>query len=181
MIDPVIGYWIAIAVALLFASAGIQKLRAVEHFTGILVAYRLLPRALASPVAWLIPCLELAASALLLGACGRYPAAVVPAMSLLILYAWGLSVNLARGRRGLDCGCGTAQSRRPIAPWMVWRNLILAVALGISALPWSPRALSGADLLMLVSAVTVTATLYATVDRLLGEVVPRTLALRRTS
>lgn len=181
MIDPVMGYWIVIGIAFLFVSAGIQKLRDLNHFSGIVVAYRLLPQTLARQVAWLIPCLELAVAMLLLGWSGQQPAAALPAATLLILYASGLAINLARGRRDLDCGCVSARGRRPIAAWMVWRNLLLALALGISALPWSPRALSGADLMILACAVTVTATLYAAVDRLLGDIVPTTRASRRAS
>jgi methylamine dehydrogenase accessory protein MauD len=68
-------------------------------------------------------------------------------MGLLIAYAAALGVNLIRGRRELDCGCGMSGNRRPIAAWMVWRNLFVALALGIAVLPWAARPLDAADLL----------------------------------
>jgi len=177
MIDRLLGYWIEIGIALLFATAGIQKLRDLRRFAEVLAAYRVLPPALARPLAGLIPCLELATAVMLVGA-ARAHRVTLPAMALLILYALGLGINLARGRRDLDCGCTWAKDR-PIAAWMVWRNLILAALLAITWLPWSSRGLSGADLMVLAGGLTVMAILYAAIDRLLGEVMPRTLALRR--
>jgi hypothetical protein len=178
MIDPVVGYWIVIGVALLLAGAAVHKLRDRQRFTEILVAYRVLPQALAQRSAGLIPCLELAAAALLGWSLRGHPLAALPAISLLVLYALGLSVNLARGRYDLDCGCEWAGGRRPIASWMVWRNALLALALASSLLPWSPRVFTSADGLLLASGLVVAAILYAGIDRLLGEIVPKTLALR---
>ncbi len=104
----------------------------------------------------------------------------MPAIGVLLAYASGLCVNLARGRRDLDCGCGAIRDRRPIAAWMVYRNLILAVALGIAALPRSPRPLNLSDILTIAGGLTVAVILYIALDRLLGEVLPRNMALRRT-
>jgi hypothetical protein len=103
------------------------------------------------------------------------------AILVLIAYASGLGVNLLRGRRDLDCGCGTARDRRAIAGWMVWRNLILGGALGITLLPWSPRSFDLTDLLTVLGGLTVGVTLYAAVDRLLGDVAPKAMILRSTS
>jgi len=100
---------------------------------------------------------------------------------VLIVYAFGMAINLARGRRDLDCGCGTARDRRSIAAWMVWRNLFLAAALGIAAFPWSPRPLDLSDLLTVMGGLTVGVILYLALDRLLGDVAPRAAILSRTS
>jgi hypothetical protein len=107
--------------------------------------------------------------------------AAVAAIAVLIAYASGLGINLLRGRRDLDCGCVTARDRRPIAAWMVWRNLILAAVLGITVLPWSPRAFNLIDWLTVMGGLTVGVTLYAAADRLLGDVAPKAMILRSTS
>ncbi len=107
--------------------------------------------------------------------------AVTAGIAVLIAYASGLEANLLRGRRDLDCGCGTARDRRAIAGWMVWRNVILAGALGIALWPWSPRRFDWTDFLTVMGGLTVGVTLYAAVDRLLGDVAPKAMSLRSTS
>jgi len=178
LLDPAFGYLIVIGIALLFASAAAHKLRDLPRFTEVFAAYRVLPGAPARRLAWLIPCLELGLALGVLWEPSRRMA-VISAIGVLIAYALGLGVNLARGRRDLDCGCGTARNRRPIAGWMVWRNLLLAVTLGIAAMPWSPRSFELSDFLTVIGGLIVAVTLYAAVDRLLGEVAPRITALKR--
>jgi hypothetical protein len=180
MLDPAIGYLIVAGIALLFASAAVHKLRDLARFTAVFAAYHVLPDAPARRVAWFIPCLELGVALALCWEPSRR-AALIPAITVLIVYAAALAVNLLRGRRDLDCGCGTARSRRPIADWMIWRNLLLASALGIAAVPWSLRPFGVTDLLTVVGGLMVGATLYSAVDRLLGDVVPKAITLRSTS
>jgi len=180
MLDPAFGYLIVAGTALLFASAAIQKFRSLTRFAAIVAAYRVLPASIGGPVAWLISCLEAAIAVALMWAPAR-KAAVIAAMVLLIAYASGMSVNLLRGRRDLDCGCGASRDRRPIAAWMVWRNAFLAVAVGITLLPWSQRSLYFTDSLTLVGGLAVAITLYAAADRLFGDVAPKGLMLRSHS
>jgi hypothetical protein len=180
VLDPAFGYLIIAGIALLFASAGVHKLQDLARFAEAFAAYRVLPAVLARHLAWLIPSLELCVAASLLWEPSRRVAGMA-AILVLIAYASGLGVNLLRGRRDLDCGCGTARDRRAIAGWMVWRNLILGGALGITLLPWSPRAFDLTDLLTVLGGLTVGVTLYAAVDRLLGDVAPKAMILRSTS
>jgi hypothetical protein len=180
MLDPAFGYLIVTGIALLLASAAIQKFSGLARFADIVVAYRVLPGAIAGPAAWLVPCLEAAIAAALLWTPTR-SAAAMAAMMLLIGYASGVGVNLLRGRRDLDCGCGAARDRRPIAAWMVWRNLLLAVTLLIAVPRWSQRALDFSDLLTIVGGLAVAITLYAAADRLFGDVAPRARLLRSHS
>jgi hypothetical protein len=180
MLDPAIGYLIVAGIALLFASAAVHKLRDLARFAAVFAAYHVLPDAPARRVAWLIPCLELGIALALCWESSRR-AALASAFTVLIAYAAALGVNLLRGRRDLDCGCGAARGRRVIADWMVWRNLLLASALGIAALPWSLRPVGMTDLLTVVGGLMVGATLYAAVDRLLGDVIPKAMTLRSTS
>jgi len=180
LLDPVFGYLIVTSAALLLASAGGHKLRAFQRFKETLEAYRVLPSAVARRMAWLVPCLELTVAMGLLCEPTRR-AAVLAAIGILIAYAAAIALNLARGRRDLDCGCGAAHDRRSIAAWMVWRNLLLASGLGLCALPWSARRLDLSDFLTLAGGLAVCVMLYSAIDRLLGDVAPRTHAMRRAT
>jgi hypothetical protein len=176
MIDPAVGALLAGAFALLFASAALHKLRNLEHFAEIFRAYEVLPAATAQ-FSWLVPVLELTVGAAMLASGSRAGASSAGA-ALLVGYACAIGVNLRRGRRDLACGCGGADERRPIAAWMVWRNLCLAALLGALHLPWGARPMQPADALTIGAGTAVAALLYMSVDRLLGRVAPRTAVLR---
>lgn len=171
MLDPAVGALLAGAFALLFVTAALQKFFDLGSFAEVLRAYRVLPRALA-PAAPLVPLLELGVAAGLLSAAARAAAALAGA-ALLCAYAAAIAVNLARGRRDLSCGCGGANDRRPIAPWMVWRNIALAGLVGVVCLPQGPRALGAADALTIGAGTAVAALLYMSLDTLLGRISAR--------
>jgi hypothetical protein len=123
----------------LFATAAFAKLRNFATFTGFVAGYRLLPPLLVRPASMLLVCLEaLAVVAVLLGA--GLPA-LVPA-GLLFTYGFAMSINLLRGRRDIDCGCGGTPM--PIGWRLVLRNLLLGALVG-----WSVIALTGPALLIL--------------------------------
>jgi hypothetical protein len=177
-LDPAFGYLIVAGVALLLAAAAGHKLRNLNLFAEVFAAYRVLPDAWARRSAAFVPCIELTIAAALLWEPWRRWAAAA-AMGLLIAYAAALGLNLHRGRRELDCGCGMSGNRRPIAAWMVWRNVFLALVLGIAVLPpWTARPLNAWDLLTVLCGVAATAMLYAAIDRLLGDVAPQAARLR---
>jgi hypothetical protein len=134
-VDPAIVLVLRAALALLFSLAAVHKARAPREFRAVLGAYRLLPAVLVGPAAIVLPAVEAALAAALatprLGAAG-----LVGAAALLLVYAGAMAVNLARGRRDLDCGCLGFARRRPIGPGLVARNLVLAAAaLGGAAAP----------------------------------------------
>src|SRR5579863_1282063 len=132
MLDPAIGVLLIGCFALLFASAALHKLRSPTRFTVVVDAYRILPESLLR-FAWLVPVAELAVAIALLVAAARAVGALAGA-ALLALYAAVIALNLRRGRRDLACGCGGADDARPIAPWMVARNLGLALLLALTLL-----------------------------------------------
>ena len=177
MLDPAIGHLIVQGVALLFATAGVHKLRGLAAFTEVVAGYRVLPQAIARRTAWLIPCAELAIAAGL-AAERNLRATLVAAIGLLLGYAAAIAWNLVRGRRDLDCGCGSHRNRRPIAAWMVWRNMLLAAALGLAALPWSRRTIGLTDLLTLGGGLAASAMLYMAIDGLLAEIAAKSRAMR---
>jgi hypothetical protein len=175
MLDPAMGALLLGCFALLFASAALPKLRAPAHFREVLRAYRVMPER-AAPLAPLVPLFELGVALALLVPPARAGAALAGA-ALLLAYAAAIGVNLKRGRRDLACGCGGADEARPIAPWMVARNLLLALALAATLLPWQSRELLATDLLTVGAGMAVATLLYVSLDRLLGRVAPRTSAL----
>jgi Methylamine utilisation protein MauE len=179
MIDPAVGAFLAGAFALLFASASFHKLLDFKHFAEVFRAYEVLPPPLArlSP---LVPVVELAVGAALLAGPSRTGAAAA-GIALLLTYAAAIGINLARGRRDLTCGCGGPNDRRPIAGWMVWRNLILAALLGVTLLPWAVRPMGAADALTIGAGTAVAALLYISLDSLLGRLMPRTAAWRTSA
>jgi hypothetical protein len=167
VIDPVLVLLIAVPYALLFADAATQKLRALHLFRAVLSAYAVLPRVLVRPASSLLPLAEaVTAAGLLFGATRRVAALI--AAGLLVLYAAGLAVNLRRGRRDLDCGCTGPAERRPIRPYMVTRNLMLAALLGLATLPEQPRRLEPADALTLLAGILCIVVLYRAVDAALA-------------
>jgi hypothetical protein len=176
MIDPAIGALLAGAFALLFVSAALHKLLHRAEFSEAFRAYAVLPPELAR-LAGLVPLLELTVGVALLAGGSRAGAAAAGA-ALLVVYASAIAINLARGRRDLSCGCGGPNDRRPIAAWMVWRNLLLAALLAVTLLPWVARPLGAADALTIGAGTAVTALLYMSLDALLGSVAPRSAALR---
>ncbi len=176
MIDPAIGALFAGAFALLFLSAALQKLRRAREFAEILRAYQVLPDG-AARLSWVVPALELTIGAGLLAGASR-PGACLAGAALLALYAAAIAINLQRGRYDLSCGCGGADERRPIAAWMVWRNLLLAALLAALLTPWKSRPLEAADAFTIGAGTVITALLYMSVDRLLGRVMPHAARLR---
>jgi len=176
MIDPVIGALLAGSFALLFAGAALHKLLDPARFQAAFTAYGVLPPALARLSA-VVPLLELTVAAGLLVHGSRVGAAAAGA-ALLVSYAAAIAVNLGRGRRDLACGCGGPNDRRPIAAWMVWRNLCLVPLLGVSVLPHSARGLQAADALTIGAGTAVVALLYMSLDHLLGRIQPRAVLLR---
>lgn len=176
MIDPALGTLLAGAFALLFASAALHKLRNVGQFAEVFRSYEVLPPA-ADRLSWVVPVFELAVAAAMLVAASRAGASIAGA-ALLVSYACAIGVNLRRGRYDLACGCGGAHERRPIAGWMVWRNLALAGLLAVMLLPWTPRPMQPADALTIAAGTTVAALLYMSLDQLLGRVAPRSALLR---
>jgi Methylamine utilisation protein MauE len=175
MLDPAIGALLAGCCALLFASAALHKLLDPARFAAVVDAYALLPGS--GRLALLVPLGELAVAGGMLSGIAR-PWAGLGGAVLLGVYALAIGVNLHRGRTDLACGCGGPNERRPIARWMVWRNLALALAIGGAALPWSHRPMLATDGITVAAGVATAAFLYVSLDRLLGQVRPRAQLLR---
>lgn len=140
--DSVATLIVRYALALLFGGAALHKLRDRRRFDGMVLAYRLAPSRLALRVARLLPLLELLVAGGLLAAWRpAFPAAAL----LLAGYGLAMAINLARGRREIDCGCGAMPQR--LSLWLVARNAVLAAAalsllLPAGARPGAPDAMT---------------------------------------
>jgi hypothetical protein len=164
--DPVIDLAVRAALGLLFASAALHKLRDPRRFTATLAEYRLLPARLAPG----------AAVGVMVAECGIVVALVVwPAWgaaagaALLCLYGSAIGVNLARGRRHIDCGCGGPAARRDISGWLAARNaLAAAVALAAALLPVATRELVWLDACTVVAGTAMLAACWSATDHLLA-------------
>jgi uncharacterized membrane protein YphA (DoxX/SURF4 family) len=123
-----------ILLALIFLQAGVQKLRHLEEFQGVVLNYRIVPRASARSFAVATPFLEMGLAAALM--IGISPLAELAAAALLSVFAAAMTVNVLRGRTEIDCGCFQSSLRQLISWWTVARNLVLtAVALLAAASP----------------------------------------------
>lgn len=162
--DPVLELLIRWALAALFGVAAVHKLADRRHFDGIVLDYRLLPPRLALRLARGLPWLELAVALGLLG--GTTVAALVGA-ALLAGYGAAMAINLARGRRSIDCGCGGPA--QPIGPALVVRNALLVATALTLLLPAGARPLGVLDFATVAAAVSALALLYAAAGELAAQ------------
>lgn len=124
-IDPVFAWVARLGLCLLFGAASIHKLRDLPRFTATLRGYRLLPDEGAAPAARLLVGMEVALVPTLLTPAAD-PAGPLAALLLLTVYTAAIAVNLARGRRDIDCGCLGPAHRQPLSVWLLVRNAVVA-------------------------------------------------------
>jgi hypothetical protein len=149
MLDPVYGLLIVTSFAILFASAAAHKWHNLGGFDEVFQAYGLLPHAPPLRISWAVPLVESTVA---------------------------IALNLWRGRRDIACGCG-GPDRRPIAAWMVWRNLLLALLLAGALCSWRTRALMLIDYLTIGFGVASIVVIYLCLDRL-GQIARQAQTLR---
>src|SRR5262245_53685893 len=121
--DPVLDLTFRAGLALLFAVAALHKLRDPRGFAATLADYRLLPEGIASVAGIVLVGAELTVVVALVV---DRRAGLMGAAALLVLYAAAMAINLARGRRHIDCGCAGPAARRSSSGRLGARNLILA-------------------------------------------------------
>lgn len=161
--DPLFHLTLALGLAMLFAAAALGKLRAMREWPDVLRNYGLLPAGVVPAAALALPLIELGTAAALLVPGTRRLAALVAAL-LLALFTLAIAVNLARGRRVIDCGCFGGRLRQPLGRWMVVRNALLALAALALLGPRSARALAPLELLIAAGCALSAAFLYPVVS-----------------
>lgn len=128
----------AFGTGIVFVEAGLAKLRHRDLVPGVIANYRLVPETLVAPVAALLPLVELGLGLGLIASVltgGTLHLLALPAAALLLVFAWAMAVNIRRGRRAIDCGCGRSQLRQPLSWGLVARNGVLATLVAIHAIP----------------------------------------------
>jgi len=133
---------ITVFVALIFARAAWHKLGEFTEFTGFVADYRLLPERLVRPASMAIVGGELLVVLAQLVPGGQVYGLLM-AIVMLALYAFGMAINITRGRTFIECGCGGAV--QPLSWTLVIRNsvLILLTASAVATAPFSLDAASG--------------------------------------
>lgn len=123
---------VRVLAAIVLVTAAVAKLRDRSSFLGTVAAYRLLPDALVTPFATLLPPVELLLGLALCS--GLVPAATAfGAAGLLLLFAAAMAINIRRGRASIDCGCTPGKGGQPLHWLLVVRNGVIALALCLSA------------------------------------------------
>jgi hypothetical protein len=139
-VDPAIACMLRTAFVLLFGGAVAHKLRAPREFRLALAGFGVLPARAVAPAAVLLVATELCIVVLLV----VHPA-LGGAAAAMVLLAYGLvmAFAIARGRGGIECGCGGPAGSAPLQMGLVVRNVLLAAMalplagrVGVRALGW---------------------------------------------
>ncbi len=177
MTDPAVTWMLAVAVAMLFAASAAMKFADLDQFAAALENYRILPAGLVTPASWMIPLLEALASAGLLLPAARAEACLLTAV-LLAIFTAAVAINLARGRREIDCGCFGPALRQALSGWLLVRNSVLLAAVAAIALPARVRPLGWVDFATVVFGAITLDILYVSMNYLLANA-PRIRELER--
>jgi hypothetical protein len=162
MLAWIIHYVATGTLAVVFALALSHKLRSYPRFRASLQAYGIVPEFLLGIFAPTIVLLEALAVLSLFVPDG--PGSLV-AFAVLGVYTVAMGLNLARGRRYIDCGCGDLPT--PLSGWLLLRNVLLM------ALAWPyglPQVYAGSPWAWLLAAmvVVVFVVFYLTMEQLLA-------------
>ncbi|MDR2239069.1 MAG: hypothetical protein LBE33_01330 [Zoogloeaceae bacterium] len=176
MLDPILPHMFAALLAIVFLGGAWQKLRDVDGFVMAIEQYRLLPVTWAAAVAWSLLTAEIAAGLLLLPLATR-PVGAGLTLLLLFVFTTAVAINLLRGRRDIDCGCGGPEGGQHLSWGLVLRNVVLAATAALSLAAEAPRERVWLDGLTLVAGTLALYGLYAAANQLMANR-PRLLKLR---
>ena len=149
--DPVLQWTSALTLALVFGVAAAGKFASWAELEGVVLNYRIAPRWMAPLIARALPPVEALVALGLLVPETRVPSAWV-CLTMLVVFAAAMAVNIARGRTDIDCGCFRSSLRQNLSWWLVLRNAILAVGAMVCLAVPGERALGWADNFVVVMA-----------------------------
>jgi len=164
--DPALNLSAAWILGYVFLLAGWHKCRAPGEFATTLANYKVLPESLTRQGVYLLPVAELMIGAALLIPTTRAIAALA-AGGLLCLYTTAIAINLLRGRRNIDCGCGGPAQRQTLSEWMLARNGLLALLVFIVGSRVETRMLLWFDWLVISLATVMGCLFYNIINQLL--------------
>jgi hypothetical protein len=104
-------------------------------------------------------------------------AAALVLLCLIVVFTGAIALNLARGRRDLDCGCFGPLLRQPLSGWLIARNGLLALLVLAAFTPVGGRPLASLDYLTIVAAAAALVILYGAANYLLATA-PKVATLR---
>ena len=161
--------------AFLFAQSGWQKIAAPAYYAEVINNYRVGSFTGTVGGAISIGLFELLiAGSLLTGFQASF--AAMAAAFMLLAYGAAIGLNLRRGRREIDCGCGTGRSGEGISAWHIWRNLGFVVLLAFGSAQ-SSAAASGGKILLAAAAASLLFVIYHAAGELISNQ-PRLAELR---
>lgn len=164
-LDPIVSWILRASIAALFATAAIHKVRQPEVFVETFSEYEILPERFTIPgVVMLVMAESSIAIGLLLDSTRVH--ASLAGVALLMIYGLAIGLNLARGRREIDCGCLGPANHQPLSNGLVYRNGILAIAAAAICLPVTGRGLQPVDAITLVGGVVVLVLLFQAIGLL---------------
>lgn len=175
-LDPTLPHMGAAFLAIVLLSGGWQKLRNFDTFAMALEQYRLLPASLAPAAAGAVLAAELAAGMLLLPIATRATGAAL-ALLVLVLVTAAVALNLLRGRRAIDCGCGGPEGSQHLSWALVLRNGLLGLSVGLAVATETPRTLVWLDGITVLLGTLALYGLYAAANQLMANQ-PRLLTLK---
>ena len=163
-LDPALAWTLRISLAALLCTSAIAKARAFSDFVAAVRGYRLLPAAATGAVARGLVAVEFG-----IGVAIAFPpsasVAALAAVAMLGLYTGAIAINLTRGRRRIDCGCGGPVGRG-LDGALVARNGVLIAAAAACALPVAIRDGAWVDVVTVLGGSAALALLYAAEERL---------------
>jgi hypothetical protein len=162
-VDPAIQTILRLALGLLFLTSAWHKIRNFARFGSALANYRILPPRWVTASAAAFAAAEVCVGVSLL-APGATRIAALAAAALLGIYSGAIAVNLARGRREIDCGCAGPRVRRPLSAGLLARNAVLIFLAAVCALPLADRTFVWIDALTITASVASLALLYGAIE-----------------
>ncbi len=164
--DPVIPAIASLVLSYVFVVAAIHKWRNIEEFRATLTNYKVLPDKLLGVFIYAVPTVELFSGIALLIPYTEFMATLSVA-GLLLIYMFAIGLNLLRGRRTIDCGCGGSEQKQAISEWLLLRNAtLLFLAYSITAAV-QPRILLWLDWVVVFLATVVACLFYNVFNQLL--------------
>jgi len=164
--DPVLLWSGAIALSLLFLSAGLHKIRSPEYYRDLIVRYVRLPLALAGAAGFMAGVIEICTGLLLLLPATRILGAWW-AVGLLLAYFFLMTAGLVRGL-DMDCGCSGPLGSQKLSGWLLFRNLILTMMAWLLTIPSSSRLTGAIDIVIVLCASVVLIAIYLSFEQLLS-------------
>ena len=167
-LDPAIALAACGALCLLWSIGGLQKLIHRDYHRESVAGYELLPERLVPPFAILLSVLELC-----VGIGFAIPtlrsAAGFGSIALLGIYSAAIAINLIRGRRDIDCGCGGPALAQHLSEGLIARNLGLIAVSTLALLPVASRALGWVDGVTILGAVAFAAIFHTALNQILAQ------------